>query len=1006
MRIAFAASVALSVPALLSAQTSTGSGSGAGAGGNGAGIRYTSSPFVNWESPHVHPMDMTPDGGRLLVVNTADNRLEIFDLTINGPVKAGSIPVGLDPVSVRARTSTEAWVVNHVSDSVSIVNLTTQSVARTLKAKDEPCDVVFAAGGTRAFVTVSQPDAVLVFTVADLSLPPTMVPITGVEPRSLAVSPDGSRVYAAIFASGNGSTVLGGGGLNSGGASLGFPPNVVSNVAGPYGGVNPPPNNGAFFDPPIDPANNPPIKASLIVKKNPAGQWMDDNNGDWTAFVSGAQAASSGRPVGWDLADHDIAAIDANTLSVTYARSLMNICMSVGVNPATGAIALVGTDATNEIRFEPVLKGTFVRVNLALVDPSNFANRSVVDLNPHLTYETSSVNQKERDKSIGDPRAIVWNAAGTRAYVAGLGSNNLVVIDASGARAGLAETIPVREGPTGLALDEARGWLYVLNRFDGSISLVDVSSEVESARVPFFDPTPLTVKTGRKHLYDTHKNSGLGQLACASCHVDARMDRLAWDLGDPAGAIAPLTNRNLGQGLPGLAPGAPTPVPFQPFHPMKGPMTTQSLQAIIGLEPHHWRGDRLGIEEFNGAFIGLQGDDGNLTPGEMQEFEDFLASVTYPPNPFRNFDNTLPTSLPLPGHFTTGRFAPAGQPLPNGNAQSGLTIYRSTTRLLDMGGFACVTCHTLPTGAGTDYAWSLSQNRYLPINPGPLGERHLSVVSVDGTTNITTKIPQLRNEYKKVGFNTTRPLNTLGFGVLHDGSVDSLERFVSEPVFTVQSDQEIANLTALLLAFSGSDLPAGSATNPREPPGPPSADTHAAVGVQVTIASPTPPAADQTTINSMITQANTGKIALVAKGRAAGQARSYAYQGGGNWKPDRIAESLLTSAQLQSLAGVGSELTYTVVPAGSQNRIGLDRDSDGWYDRDELSVCADPADPSIFPGGQGSIDVNGDLRVDDFDFFDFLNAFSTSGQLGDFNRDGSVNSADYLDFLNAFFAGC
>ena len=51
--------------------------------------------FVNWETPHVPPMDMTPDGQRLLVVNTPDNRLEVFDIEGGTPVHLGSIPVGL-----------------------------------------------------------------------------------------------------------------------------------------------------------------------------------------------------------------------------------------------------------------------------------------------------------------------------------------------------------------------------------------------------------------------------------------------------------------------------------------------------------------------------------------------------------------------------------------------------------------------------------------------------------------------------------------------------------------------------------------------------------------------------------------------------------------------------------------------------------------------------------------------------------------------------------------------
>src|SRR5262245_4370929 len=84
--------------------------------------------FVNWESPPVHPVEVTPGGGLLLVTNTADDRLEVFTLGAGLPVHAASIPVGLDPVSVRARTATEAWVVNRVSDSVSIVDLAAGNV--------------------------------------------------------------------------------------------------------------------------------------------------------------------------------------------------------------------------------------------------------------------------------------------------------------------------------------------------------------------------------------------------------------------------------------------------------------------------------------------------------------------------------------------------------------------------------------------------------------------------------------------------------------------------------------------------------------------------------------------------------------------------------------------------------------------------------------------------------------------------------------------------------------
>ncbi|MBC7772731.1 MAG: hypothetical protein H7210_09580 [Pyrinomonadaceae bacterium] len=971
--------------------------------------RAVNGGVVNWENAHVHPLDMTPDGSTLLAVNTLDNRVEVFTLTPGGPVHTGAVQVGLDPISVRARTNNEIWVVNHISDSVSIVNLSTMSVVNTIKTLDEPCDVVFAGAPARAFVTCSQVNTVQVFDPANPAVAISNILIEGEDPRSLAVSPDGSMVYAAVFESGNDTTILGGG-AGGNNMNIGFPPNVVDDNNGPYGpnpggafnpnvfAPNPPPNAGTAFFPPINPAINPPIKVSLIVRKNAMNQWMDDNGHNWTNFISGPQAGQSGRVVGWDLVDQDVAAIDANTFSISYATHLMNICMSVAVNPASGRIAVIGTEATNEIRFEPVVNGKFLRVNFASVDPADLASHTITDLNPHLDYTTHTIPQSQRDRSIGDTRGIAWNPAGTRAYITGMGSNNLIIIDADGNRAGATDHINVGEGPTGVVVDQSRGSVYVLNRFGASVSVVNIASESEQFRVPFYDPTPTAIKIGRKHLFDTHKNSGLGQISCASCHVDSRMDRLAWDLGNPTGSMDPFTGQNLGMNVPGLNSG------FLPFHPMKGPMTTQTLQDIIGHEPLHWRGDRDGIESFNGAFIELQGDDTNLTTTEMQEFENFLSTITYPPNPFRNFDNSLPTSLNLTalGQVRPGRFGNGGQPLPNGNAVTGLQIYR--TSRLDGGIFSCVTCHTLPTGAGADVR--LVGASYQPFPVGPNGEHHRALVSVDGVTNISMKTPQLRNLYEKTGFNTYATRNTAGFGVLHDGAVDTLARFIAEPVFTVTSDQQVADLTAFCMAISGSDLPAGSPNNIFEPPGGTSKDTHAAVGAQTTVLNgASVPPAQSTLITSMINLANANKVGLVVKGLQGGRQKGWVYTGGGNFTSDRDdAQHIITSAALLASAAPGGELTYTVVPIGTQNRIGIDRDNDMALDGDELIVCSDPANPTQFPGSANCLDQNGDLAVNSQDFFDFITDFFASN--ADFNSDGFTNSQDFFDFISAFFVGC
>src|SRR5581483_11818878 len=188
-------------------------------------------------------------------------------------------------------------------------------------------------------------------------------------------------------------------------------PSPINFTNAPSGGQNPPPNSGTNFVPSINPliTNPPPPRVSLIVKKNSAGRWMDDNNGDWTEYIRGTNAAFTGRVPGWDMPDHDLAVISTTNFSITYASGLMNICMAVAVNPATGKISVVGTDALNNIRFQSVLQSVFIRVNLAQVDPLSLTN-TITDLNPHLDYQSRQVASNQVMMSIGDPRGMVWSS--------------------------------------------------------------------------------------------------------------------------------------------------------------------------------------------------------------------------------------------------------------------------------------------------------------------------------------------------------------------------------------------------------------------------------------------------------------------------------------------------------------------------------------------------------------------------------------------------------------------
>src|ERR1043166_3851015 len=74
----------------------------------------TGPSFIEFESGHVRPLAISPDGQKLFAVNTPNGTLEVFDLSSGMPAIQFRIPVGLEPVAVAARTPSEVWVVNHL----------------------------------------------------------------------------------------------------------------------------------------------------------------------------------------------------------------------------------------------------------------------------------------------------------------------------------------------------------------------------------------------------------------------------------------------------------------------------------------------------------------------------------------------------------------------------------------------------------------------------------------------------------------------------------------------------------------------------------------------------------------------------------------------------------------------------------------------------------------------------------------------------------------------------
>jgi DNA-binding beta-propeller fold protein YncE len=908
-------------------------------GGAVAGHEASASSFTLFESGQVRPLALSPNGKLLYAVNTPDNRLEIFLVTAGTLSHVSSVPVGLEPVAVAVRSDDEVWVVNHLSDSVSIVrhnaNGRAGAVVRTLLVGDEPRDIVFAgAGKSRAFITaahrgqnvpfnpqfttpgVGRAD-VWVFDANNLgnSLagnPLKILTLFSDTPRALAVTPDGSRVYAAAFHSGNRST-------------------VVHEILVPNGGEA----AGGVPGPNVNAEGKPAPEVSVIVRFN--GQdWVDVLGRSWTDKVK------------FSLPDKDVFVIDANAnppaqLSGTagFYSGVGTILFNMAVNPVNGKVYVSNTEARNDLRFEgpgtfagQTLRGHLHESRISVLSSTGVAPRH---LNKHINYSAccAATPNAENEKSLAQPLGMAVSSNGATLYVAAFGSSKIGVYSTAALEAdtfvpSTANQIPLTGGgPTGMVLDESCERMYVLTRFDNGISVVNTATRQEVAHLRMHNPEPASVVAGRPFLYDAKNTSSHGDSSCASCHIFGDFDSMVWDLGNPDGTYKTSPNPIV-QVPPEFGDDA-TFGQDPNFHPMKGPFSTQSLRGMANHGAMHWRGDRNGgytaptaqpdsgafdeaaaFKQFNPAFVDLLGRNAQLTPAEMQQFTDFILQVTYPPNPVRNLDNSL---------------TPA--------QQAGRDFYFNTTSFFHG---SCNSCHRLDPNA----------NPSAGVAKGFFGTEGLSAFV---GTALFPKTPHLRNLYQKVGmFGVGYDFGLLppdpfmgdqirGFGFNSDGSIDTLFRFNSSfdvhPIFnsvgipnTPEGHQAKLDMEQFLLAFDSNLAPI--------------------VGQQVTLTPGNVSVVGQR-LSLLVARANAGECDLVAQGRIGLAEVGFFYQGG-HFKPDRQSRPQLTDAALRlQVPASGGALTYTCTPPGSGQRIGIDRDLDGFLDGDERAAGSNPADPLSTP---------------------------------------------------------
>ncbi|MGE3962740.1 MAG: hypothetical protein AB7I09_01430 [Planctomycetota bacterium] len=453
------------------------------------------------------------------------------------------------------------------------------------------------------------------------------------------------------------------------------------------------------------------------------------------------------------LPDQDVFRIDANGTVTQTVSGVGTILFGHAINPVTGELWVLNTEANNLgkldtnyppmttdpklLQSEPSIRGMNVRNRITRVDLATGA-KSIIEL------ELDGAGAYADARTIGQPYAIDFVPLGElgqgSAYIVGLLTNRVVVYDALGQFVQVYDILPAGSIPRGVKFDATNNRLYVYCWGTNEIQVFTLGSPVTTDVVMDlgFDPAPADVQEGRKLFYDG-SHSRHGDESCATCHIDGRLDLIAWDLSN------------------------------RPFDD-KGPLTTQNLSGIERMRPFHWRGEqRNGLIDFNAAFDALLGGSPlDTTNGDFAKFEKFVFSIQAPANPFLDPERVVNNAFapPLPSVLPAGFSGVTSADVVNGQ--------NLWFDLATVGNLSCNDCHTLPIGTNADI---IADGSDLHPKRGRLMVTGFNETwrKVQDTALVT--LHEVDDMGVMTGNLTTRRFPLAGHGFAHSGAAASLLEF-------------------------------------------------------------------------------------------------------------------------------------------------------------------------------------------------------------------------------------
>jgi YVTN family beta-propeller protein len=211
----------------------------------------------------------------------------------------------------------------------------------------------------------------------------------------------------------------------------------------------------------------------------------------------------------------------------------------------------------------------------------------------------------------------------SKAYVSASGSNEVAIIDLhklvaaakssdapklandlSAAARYVVARVPVGHNPRSVVLSPDGATLYVANRLDDTVSVLDTARAEVTATIPLGGPAELTQARRGERLFFSSKFAFGNQFGCANCHLDATIDGLQWDLEPDGFGVDIVDNR--------------------------------SLEEIADTAPFKWNGGNPDLETECGVrterfFFRSEGFRG----GDLKDLVNFIETIPLRPNRYR-----------------------------------------------------------------------------------------------------------------------------------------------------------------------------------------------------------------------------------------------------------------------------------------------------------------------------------------------------------------------------------